>query len=291
MQVHPLTPVLGADVTGIDVTALDAGAFGALREALVRHGVIVIRDQSLTPHQQLAFAERFGAIHLHPHVEGLPHVPQIMEVLKTETDTKNFGSEWHTDQSFLDAPAMATCLYALEVPDAGGDTLFACLRNAWRTLSPGMQRLALDLRTENLSVAAQLARRGAENAATYGSMRARNAAADEPAAKHPLVCRHPDSGEPALYLGLHTRSFAGFTTDESRPLIDVLMRHVTRPENTCRVRWRPGSLTVWDNRSVLHNALNDYPGKRRRMHRITIAGTRPVAWGEAGDAIAAASTA
>ncbi len=281
MDIHPLTPSLGADITGLDVSQpLDDAALRAVREALVRHGVIVIRDQRLTPRQQLAFVERFGPIHQHPHVTGLPEVPQIMEVLKTEQDTANFGSGWHTDQSFLEVPAMATCLYAVELPDVGGDTLFACLRNAWRTLSPGLKRVALGLRTVNLSVAAQLARRGAENAATYGSMRARNAVADEPAAEHPLVCRHPESGEPALYLGLHTQGFAGFTPEESRPLIDVLMRHVTRPENTCRVRWTPGALAVWDNRSVLHNALNDYPGRRRRMHRITVAGTRPVAYEE-----------
>ena len=279
MHIEPLTGTLGAEITGVDVAhALEASEFSAIRDALVRYGVIVIRDQHLGPAQHLQFVKRFGHIHFHPHVSGLPQHPEIMEILKTENDTVNFGSEWHTDQSFLQQPAMATCLYAREIPDAGGDTLFACLRNGYRTLSTGMQRLVRGLDTVNLSVAAQLAQRGAHNASTYASMRARNADHDEPAARHPLVRRHPISGEPALYIGLHTQHFGGMTIEESRPLSNFLLAHITRPENICRVRWTPGALAIWDNCSVLHNAINDYPGKRRRMHRITIVGERPVAY-------------
>ena len=281
MQITPIAGALGADITGIDLARpVNDELFKAVHGALVRYGVIVIRDQSLTPRQQLAFVERFGPIHFHPHVSGIPDLPQVMEILKTEQDTTNFGAGWQTDQSFLPAPAMATCLYALELPDAGGDTLFACMRNGYRTLSPGLRKLALGLRTMNQSVAAQLARGGGQNAATYSSMRTRNAESDEPPAEHPLVREHPVSGEPALYLGLHTQSFARFNVAESQPLIEQFMAHLTRPENTCRVRWTPGALALWDNRSVLHNAINDYPGKRRRMHRITVAGDSPIAFVE-----------
>ena len=218
MRILPIAGALGADITGIDLARpINEESFRAVHDALVRYGVIVIRDQSLTPHQQLAFVERFGPIHFHPHVSGIPDLPQVMEILKTEQDTTNFGAGWHTDQSFLAAPAMATCLYALELPDAGGDTLFACLRNGYRTLSPGLRKLALGLRTMNQSVAAQLARDGGQNAATYSSMRTRNATSDERPAEHPLVRKHPVSGDPALYLGLHAQSFAGFTVAESQP--------------------------------------------------------------------------
>ena len=167
MRVTPLTGTLGADVTGLDVAALDAAAFADLRAALLRHGVLAIRDQSLTPAAQLAFVRRFGDIHFHPHVHGLPEQPEVMEILKTETDRDNFGSGWHTDQMFLEAPAAFTCLYGLEIPPAGGDTLFACLRNGYRTLSPAMQRLAGGLRSLNRSVAAQMAGRNASAAATF----------------------------------------------------------------------------------------------------------------------------
>ena len=274
-----MTGALGADVHDVDVsTPLGDDTVSALHDALVRFGVIVIREQALTPRQQLDFVRRFGDIHLHPHVHGLPDVPEVMEILKTEEETTNFGSEWHTDQSFLPEPAMATCLYACELPDAGGDTLFACMRGGFRSLSPGLQRVALGLRTVNLSVAAQLARSGGRNTSTYASMRARDAEADEPAVEHPLVRRHPVSGEPALYIGLHTQGFAGFADEEGAILKGIFMRHLTRPENTCRVRWTPGALALWDNRSVLHKAVNDYQGERRRMHRITVAGDRPRAW-------------
>lgn len=279
MLITPIAGTLGADIIGIDVTRdLDDSSFQQVHDALVRYGVIVIRDQHLTPQQQLSFVERFGPIHLHPHVSGILGFPQIMEVLKTERETTNFGAGWHTDQSFLPLPAMATCLYALELPNAGGDTKFACLRNGYRSLSSGMQGLARGLTTVNLSVAAQLARSGSGNSTLYASMNTRNAELTEQPALHPLVRRHPVSGEPALYVGLHTQHFAGFTVAESQPLKEVFMCHLTRAENTCRVHWTPGALTVWDNRSVLHNAINDYQGQRRRMHRITVAGDRPVAY-------------
>jgi taurine dioxygenase len=109
-------------------------------------------------------------------------------------------------------------------------------------------------------------------------MRAKDAPADEPPAVHPLVRCHPDTGEPALYMGIHTVGLEGFSEAEAKPLIDMLLAHLTRPENTMRLRWTPGTLAIWDNRSVLHNAINDYQGKRRRMHRITVTGNAPAGY-------------
>lgn len=278
MSITPIAGALGADVTGIDVTALSDNELGAMRDALHRYGVLAIREQTLTPPQQLAFVKRFGDIHFHPHVQGLPEQPEVMEILKTETDKLNFGAGWHTDQIFLPEPANYTSLYALELPDAGGDTLYACMRNGFRTLSPAMQALACSLRSENRSVASQMARKNGSNAAAFGGMRAKDAPADEVPAVHPLVRRHPDTGEPALYMGIHTVGLDGFTEVEAKPLIDTMLAHLTRPENTMRLRWTPGTLAIWDNRSVLHNAINDYQGQRRRMHRITVTGDAPVGY-------------
>ncbi|MCP5152616.1 MAG: TauD/TfdA family dioxygenase [Ectothiorhodospiraceae bacterium] len=276
LVIEPIASALGAEVAGVDLAApVDDATIGQLRAALLEHGVLVLRDQHLQPRQQLDFVRRLGPIHFHPHVGGLPDLPEVMEILKTETDTENFGAGWHTDQMFLPEPAMATCLYALEVPRVGGDTLFACMRAGYRALSVGMQSLARRLRTVNLSVAGQLQRAGASQSARYGSMRARDAGTEEPEAVHPLVRTHPETGDDVLYVGLHTMRFEGMTTEESRPLLELLTARVVRPEHICRVRWRPGSLALWDNRRVLHNALNDYPGKRRRMHRITVAGDAP----------------
>jgi len=277
VKITPIAGALGADISGIDVASpISDGAFETLRQAIWRHGVVAIRDQALTPAQQLAFARRFGDIHYHPHVKGLPEQPEVMEILKTETDTINFGAGWHTDQMFLPKPANYTCLYGLEIPESGGDTLFASMPSGFQSMSPAMQRLACGLRSLNLSVAGQLSRAHSSSAATFASMRAQEAPADEQMAEHPVVRQHPETGAPALYIGIHSMALAGFEVPESRPLIDYWLSCLTRHENTCRLRWAPGTLAIWDNRVVLHNAINDYQGRRRRMHRITLSGDAPI---------------
>ena len=275
MDIKQISGVFGGEVTGVNVAAVSGTEFAELRDALHRYGVLVIRGQELTPAEQLAFVQRFGGIHYHPHADGLPEQPEVLEILKAETDTANFGGGWHTDQIFLPKPANYTCLYAKELPDAGGDTLYACMRNGFRTLSPAMQKVACSLRSLNRSVASQMALKNGSAKAAFAGMRAKDASADEVPAEHPLVRKHPETGEPALYMGLHTVGFAGFSDAEAKPIIDMLMEHLTRPENTMRLRWEPGTLAIWDNRLVLHNAVNDYQGKRRRMHRITVKGAAP----------------
>ncbi len=273
MRVQPLTGVFGAEITGVDLgEGLDDATFEAGRDAIVGHGVVTVPDQRLTPATQLAFVQRFGGIHYHPHAQGLPEQPEVLELLKTETDTTNFGSGWHSDQMFTAEPASYTCLYDIEIPEAGGDTLFACMRNAYRQLSPGMQRIAEAARGLNLSFAGQLRLKNKSAAEVFSGMRAKDAPAEEDLAEHPIVIRHPVTGEPSLYVGIHTLSLVDFTEAESRLLIDHWMSVLTEHTNTLRVRWKPGTLTLWDNRRVVHNALNDYQGKRRRMHRITVTG-------------------
>jgi len=270
---------LGADIGGVDLSRdIDDALFGEIRQALLDHGVIFLHDQEIAPAQQLAFAKRFGAIHLHPHVEGLSEFPEIMEIVKNKDDVRNFGAGWHTDQMFLPEPVMATMLYAKELPAFGGDTLFADLYGAYESLSDGMKLLAAGLRTVNLPDAGRRLAQAATGGTQYGALGSMKmkTGSDVPAeTEHPLVRTHPETGRKLLYIGLHTERFAGMTNEESRPLVDYLVDHATRPELTCRFRWRPGSMAIWDNRCVLHNALNDYPGQRRRMHRITIAGDKP----------------
>jgi taurine dioxygenase len=277
ISVEPIAGALGAEVYGIDLSRdLDATEFQAVHDALMAHGVVFFRDQDITPHQQLAFARRFGDIHFHPFVAGLPDLPEVMEIVKTETDVRNFGEGWHTDQMFLPEPAMGTILYAKEIPDFGGDTLYASMYAAYDGLSEGMKALAGRLRTVNLPDAGRP--RGRPHAATYSNLKTMGLDDKETYAKvseHPLVRTHPVTGRKALYIGLHTEQFAGMSYDESQGLLNHLIAHATRPEYTCRFRWRLGSLALWDNRCVLHNAINDYPGKRRRMHRVTVKGDAP----------------
>ena len=276
----PISGALGAEVTGVDLSApLDDAAYDAVRGALLDHCVLFFRDQDMTPPQQLAFAKRFGDIHFHPHVPGLPDIPEIMEILKTDKDARPFGVGWHTDQMFLAEPAMGTMLYAKEVPDAGGDTLFTNLHRAYDALSDGMKRMIAGLRTVNLADAGRKIAGANPGGGQYGgfnsmALNKRDDVAAE--TEHPLVRTHPETGRKALFIGLHTERFANMTAAESKPLLDYLIDHATKPEFTCRFRWREGSVAFWDNRCVLHNAIDDYRGKRRRMHRITLKGDRPV---------------
>ena len=268
IEVEPIAGAMGAEIHGIDLARdLNEVTFADIHQALLDHGAVFFRDQDITPSQQMDFARRWGKVHLHPHMPCLPNHPGIIEIVKKETDTVVFGANWHTDQMFTPTPARVTMLYAKEVPPAGGDTLFADLYSAYDALSDGMKAMIGGLYTVSL----------------YDKKKKRPAAmvptapdeAPEPA-EHPLVREHPETGRKALYISNAsiTRYIAGMTEEESRPLLDYLVTHATRPEFTCRFRWEVGSLAVWDNRRVLHNPINDYYGYRRVMHRITIEGER-----------------
>ncbi|NKB55532.1 MAG: taurine dioxygenase [Alphaproteobacteria bacterium] len=275
LQTVSLSGSIGAEIKGVDLTRLDDAGFTDIHRALLDHGVICFRDQNLTPDQQLAFAARWGDIHLHPYLDGLPNRPEIIEIVKEAGERNRFGDHWHTDQIFTSSPAMATMLYAKEVPPVGGDTMFASLSHAYGALSDGMKELACRLRTYNLYD---------KQAPRSRRMSAKIPDQDKPAepAVHPLVRVHPETGRRGLYINemQTTRRFDGMTVDESRPLIEYLLRHATRPEFTCRIRWQVGTLAIWDNRCLMHQALDDYPDYRRVMHRITIKGDPPVGVGQ-----------
>ena len=231
----PLSGSLGAEIRGVDVASLDDAGFAAVHAALLDHGVIYFRDQELDPDAYLAFAKRWGEVHLHPYLKGLDDRPEIIEIVREADDPTGFADHWHTDQSFTQRPAMATMLYAKEVPAAGGDTLFANLHAPYDALSDGMKALAAGLRTHNLYN---------KQAPRSAKMAQRVTDKDKPAepAFHPLVRVHPETGRPALYLNdsRSTRRFEGMTEEESLPLLDWLMSHATRPEFTCRLRWEAG---------------------------------------------------
>ncbi|MGK0170477.1 MAG: taurine dioxygenase [Gammaproteobacteria bacterium] len=279
MTIHPVSGALGAELHGVDIAQMDDALFSAIHSALLEHSIIFFRDQTITPEQQIAFAHRFGGIHLHPYIEGMPEHPEIVQVIKTETDTYNFGGGWHTDQMFSERPASLTMLYAREVPAAGGDTMFSSMYAAYDSLSERMKTLLADLKTVNLGDSADH-RSGMSRAERYQGAKGIKIRANAPQGQaevlHPLIRVHPETGRKALYLGGHSHFFEGMTAPESAPLIKFLKDHAVRSEFTCRFRWQPGSMAIWDNRCAQHNAINDYHGQRRVMHRITIAGDRPV---------------
>ena len=265
---------LGAQIAGVDLGQdLAADTIAAIRRALLDHGVIFFRDQPLAPDRLLAFGRRFGEVVEYPFVRGIEGFPEVIAVVKLEHERINFGGVWHSDTSYLECPPMGSLLVAREVPDAGGDTLFANMYRAYEALSPGMQRILAGLRAVNSSKKADVTRTREDRMRDGGG---RADARKSYEAEHPVVRTHPETGRKALYVNVaHTMRFAGMTEEESAPLLDYLFRHQVRPEFTCRFRWRPGSLAFWDNRCVQHNPVNDYHGHRRVMHRITLAGDRP----------------
>jgi taurine dioxygenase len=272
LEIQPLSGALGAEISGVDLAgSLDDTTVGELRAALLEHAVIFLRDQALSPDQLVALAGRFGELVEYPYVKGLPECPLVLPVIKEPHEKANFGGVWHSDTAYLEQPAMATMLYAVETPPVGGDTMFASTIRAYETLSDGMKAMLGRLRALNVGnkpIALE----------TREEMRSKRAAAEvgENGTFHPVVRTHPETGRKALYVNrAHTTRFEDMTEAESLPLLDFLFAHQIRPELTCRFRWRPGSLALWDNRATLHYPLNDYHGHRRVMHRVSIGGDRP----------------
>ena len=272
MEVRPISGALGAEIFGVDFAAgVDSETFGCIRTTFHEHGVIVIRDQDLTPEQHVAAARRFGDINVNRFFTPVDGHPEVAEVRKEPHQRRNIGNKWHTDHSYDDAPALGSMIYALQVPPAGGDTMFANMSLAFETLSGGMKDMLSKLEAVHSS---RHVFGPGYKANPDVADRFRNPEQAVQDAVHPVVIRHPDTGRKVLYVNpTFTVRFNGWTEEESRPLLDYLYEHASRPEFTCRVEWRKGSLGLWDNRATWHLALNDYPGHRRLMHRVTIEGT------------------
>ena len=270
--IEPVAGALGAEIAGLDLSQpLSDETILALRRTWLEHLVIFFRDQDLSPAQFLALGRRFGEVIEYPFVKGLPDYPEIIPVLKLEHEHVNFGGVWHSDTAYLDVPPMASMLVARQIPPYGGDTLFANMYLAYEALSDGMKAMLEGLTAVNSSAKADASRTREDRMKDS----AREVKKDYVAA-HPVVRRHPETGRRALYVNVaHTVRFDGMSEEESTPLLDYLFRHQTRPEFTCRFRWRPGSIAFWDNRCAQHNAVNDYAGHRRLLHRITLAGDTP----------------
>ena len=271
MQIKPLTGALGAEILGADIR--DAAQFDVIFRAFTDHGVIAIRDQSITPEEQIAFAERFGPINVNRFFARVPGYEQIAQVLKEPDQRHAIGENWHTDHSYDQAPAMCSILHCIETPEVGGDTMFASMYAAFEALSEGLKATLRQMSAWHSSRHAF----GAVVADMEASQTGRigNAELATQDALHPVVIRHPLSGREALYVnGDFTTHFDGWSAEDSQPLLAHLYAHAVQPEFTCRVRYRPGTVVIWDNRATWHRAVNDYDGHRRLMHRITVEGPR-----------------
>jgi taurine dioxygenase len=274
IAVEPVSGAVGAEVRGVDLSAaLDEGTVAELRRAFLTHHVLFFRGQDLSPEAQMRFGRFFGQLDTHPFVEGMDAYPEVIEVITEPDDWFNFGGGWHSDVTFLEEPDLGSILYAVDVPAFGGDTLFANQHAAYDALSDTMKKF-LDGLVAKHSAGPQYAEGGYSTLSK--SMKTKAADEANHVVLHPLVRTHPETGRKALYVNrAFTVGIKGMRPDESDALLKFLFDDAVREPFTCRFRWAPGSVAMWDNRSVQHYALYDYRGHRRSMRRITIKGDRP----------------
>ena len=267
LDIRPLTPAIGAEILGIDLGSTDIAArIPEIRAALLSHGVIFFREQDITTAQHIAFARAFGELEIHP---ATPKDQPNREVLRIEHGPKSRGQEnaWHSDVTWRAEPSLGSILLAREVPDCGGDTLFANMHLAYERLSDPMKTFCEGLTAVHdiaRVFAKRLGKRPEELHDTYPPMR------------HPVIRTHPETGERAIYVNTaFTSHIEGLAESESRWLLDHLFATAKDAEIQCRFRWQAGSVAFWDNRVCQHFAASDYFPARRVMERVTIAGDKP----------------
>ncbi len=278
MEIRPVTGVFGAEVLGVRLADLTESELTDVRATMCRYEVTVFRDQFLGPAEQSAFSRRLGPSAETPFVRTMDDFPDVIRVVKEadEGASFNFGGAWHSDFSFLENPPSFTILAAVDVPPYGGDTVFASMTAAWRSLDPTTQGRLRELTAVHTARDAYSRRMQP----VHSGMRGMTIECDDTAEdqrRHPLVRRHPETGETALFFNrAYVRDIADVERDEAVQLLNFLHAHTTDATVTYRHRWSPGDVVVWDNRSTQHLAVNDYAGFRRELTRTTVQGEVPV---------------
>jgi len=274
LELKPVSPAIGIEIAGLDVSKpLDGATFGRVRQAWLEGQILLLRGQDLDEAVQAAFAARFGPLAgvLNRH-DGAGRHPGVMYVSNIVENGKLIGAlpdgemYFHSDQCYVERPAMATMLYAMEIPSRGGNTLFANMHRAYDALPH--------------SVKQRLEGRKALNVYDYrNSATTRGAAVadDSPRCAHPVFRTHPDTGRKAVYVNrLMTRSIEGLPQTESNELLELLFDHCERAEFVYEHRWIPGDLILWDNRCTLHARTDFDASERRKLRRVAVLGEVPV---------------
>lgn len=265
---RPLSGSFGALITGVQVADAieDDALFAELRQAWVRYQAIFFRDQELTPEQHLALGERIGAVQkegFFKSAEGTPGVwvQEYPEMYQGPVSDIN----WHADSTFRENPTRGSLLYALDVPDGPGDTVWANMHAAYDDLSTSWQQFIDPLTAIHDNATKGLHRMLDTMGGGVLGMRQQL-----PPTEQPVVATHPESGRRMLFVSeLMTREIVGMNERESRAVLDFLFAHQTRPEFQCRFHWEPGSLAWWDNYSTIHRGIFDFGMTHRLMHRVS----------------------
>ena len=273
LSITPLCSAVGAEIEGVQLNELTDEQFAEVRSASDQFGVIFFRDQELSPEQHIAFAKRWGQINVNRFFTPVEGYPEIAEIRKEPDQKMNIGNLWHTDHSYDEIPAFGSILYAKEVPQTGGDTLFAGMSAAYDDLSDGLKKTLAGMKAVHSSRHIFGANKSRVSQVEELGSRILNPELATQDAIHPIVLTHPRTGRKGLYVNPQfTTHIDGWTTEESEPFLAMLYEHIAMQEHVCRFRWSKGALAIWDNLATWHQAINDYHGSRRLMHRVTIEG-------------------
>lgn len=270
ISVTPLSPLIGAEIDGVDLSLpLGNQVFQEIHDALMAYQVIFFRDQHLTLDQHKAFGRLFGDLHVHPAAPATGGDPEVVTIHADANSTSvSGGQQWHTDVSADVEPPMGSILHLHQVPETGGDTLFASMYAAYDALSDDMQRFLSGLQAWHSSEKRHKAR--------YGHLGQLRDGDSYPKALHPIVRTHPVTGRKGLYVNtIFTTHIEGLRKPESDAVLHMLYDHIATPEFNCRFRWRENSVAFWDNRCTQHRALWDYFPETRHGHRVAVCGDKP----------------
>jgi taurine dioxygenase len=268
MRIEATTPTIGADVYDISLSGeLDSETLDTIYAALSKHLVLFFRDQSLSPEDQFEFARSFGTpADAHPVYPHLPGFDRVV-LLENDGDRPPDTDDWHTDLTYQPSTPFLSVLYAEEVPETGGDTLWANMYAAFDALPPAMQE-----HVSGLSAVHDMGAFRNNYLKENNDMKSVNAAmASVGSAVHPIAPIHPVTGKRLLFVNRSfTQHIVGMLKAESDRTLEYLFDHLESPNFQVRFRWRKGSVAMWDNRCTQHFAVADYLPAYRRMHRVII---------------------
>lgn len=277
-ECEPLAAAMGAKVKGVRLPELSDEGVESLKAALWKHKMVYLEDQHLTHAEHEEFSSRLGPFAVDAYTQGVEGHPDVHPIIKEadEVTPSLFGGGWHTDSPFLEEPPSITFLRQIEGPPYGGDTTWANCALAFKHLSKTYQDMLRPLRVHmsaKNNFATQAFLRG--EAIDFGTPEKREQGLK--GSYHPFVRKHPHTDEHSLYIcDTYATGIEGMTTHEAKPIIDYLVQHTTQHAFTCRLKWKPGMVCMWDNAATMHLGPNDYDGFRREMYRTTIAGGVPV---------------
>lgn len=266
IEIKQMTPAIGAEILGVDLANYDQSLIDLVHETLLTHRVVFFRDQHLSDAEHIEFARQFGNLEIHP---ATPKDQPNPEILRIAHGPESRGAEnmWHSDVTWRECPSLGSILRAVELPDVGGDTLFANMVLAYDRLSDEVKE-----KIENLTAVHDIARVFAKRL----GRKAEELHDKYPPMEHPVVRTHPETKERVIYVnGAFTDHIKDMERAESDQLLDQLYKSAWNPEVQCRFRWEVGSIAFWDNRACQHFAASDYYPDVRVMERVTIAGDRP----------------